>query len=57
MKLYNTLTRQKEEFVPITPGEVKMYTSSPTEYNYYHVRHARPFIIFELLRRYIEYRG
>ena len=52
MKLYNTLTRQKEEFVPITPGEVKMYSCGPTVYNYFHVGNARPFIIFDLLRRY-----
>lgn len=45
MKLYNTLTRQKEEFVPITPGEVKMYSCGPTVYNYFHVGNARPFII------------
>lgn len=51
MKLYNTLTRQKEEFVPITPGEVKMYSCGPTVYNYFHVGNARPFIIFDLLRR------
>ena len=57
MKLYNTLTRQKEEFVPITPGEVKMYSCGPTVYNYFHVGNARPFIIFDLLRRYFEYRG
>ena len=57
MKLYNTLTRQKEEFVPITPGEVKMYSCGPTVYNYFHVGNARPFIIFDLLRRYLEYRG
>ena len=47
MKLYNTLTRQKEEFVPITPGEVKMYSCGPTVYNYFHVVNARPFIIFD----------
>ena len=44
MKLYNTLTRQKEEFVPITQGEVKMYSCGPTVYNYFHVGNARPFI-------------
>lgn len=57
MKLYNTLTRQKEEFIPITPGEVKMYACGPTVYNYFHVGNARPFITFDLLRRYFEYRG
>ena len=55
MKLFNTLTRQKEEFVPITPGEVKMYSCGPTVYNYFHVGNARPFIVFDLLRRYFEY--
>ncbi len=57
MKLYNTLTRKLEEFVPITPGEVKMYSCGPTVYNYFHVGNARPFIIFDLLRRYFEYQG
>ena len=57
MKLYNTLTRQKDEFVPITPGEVKMYSCGPTVYNYFHIGNARPFIIFDLLRCYLEYRG
>ena len=57
MKLFNTLTRKKEEFVPITTGEVKMYSCGPTVYNYFHVGNARPFIVFDLLRRYFEYRG
>lgn len=57
MKLYNTLTRTKQEFKPITPGEVKMYSCGPTVYNYFHVGNARPFIIFDILRRYLEYRG
>src|SRR5699024_733976 len=57
MKLFNTLTRQKEEFVPITPGEVKMYSCGPTVYNYFHIGNARPCIIFDSLRRYFEYRG
>lgn len=57
IKLYNTLTRSKEEFVPITPGEVKMYSCGPTVYNYFHIGNARPFIIFDTLRRYLEYRG
>ena len=57
MQIFNTLTRQKEEFVPITPGEVKMYSCGPTVYNYFHVGNARPFIIFDLLRCYLEYRG
>lgn len=57
MKLFNTMTRQKDEFVPITPGEVKMYSCGPTVYNYFHIGNARPFIMFDLLRRYFEYRG
>lgn len=57
MKLFNTLTRQKDEFVPITPGTVKMYSCGPTVYNYFHIGNARPFIMFDVLRRYFEYRG
>lgn len=57
MKLFNSMTRQKQEFVPITPGEVKMYSCGPTVYNYFHIGNARPFIVFDLLRRYFEYRG
>ncbi len=57
MKLFNTLTRQKEEFVPITPGKVLMYACGPTVYNYFHIGNARPFITFDVLRRYFEYRG
>lgn len=57
MKLFNTMTRQKQEFVPIVPGKVKMYSCGPTVYNYFHVGNARPFIIFDLLRRYFEYCG
>lgn len=57
MKLFNTLTRQKDEFVPIRAGEVKMYSCGPTVYNYFHIGNARPFIVFDLLRRYFEYRG
>jgi len=57
MKIYNTLTRQKEEFVPITPGEVKMYACGPTVYNYIHIGNARPICVFDVLRRYFEYRG
>ena len=57
MKVYNTLTRQKEELVPITPGEVKMYACGPTVYNYIHIGNARPLCIFDILRRYLEYRG
>ena len=57
MKLFNSMSRTKEEFVPITPGEVKMYSCGPTVYNYFHVGNARPFIIFDLLRRDFESRG
>ncbi len=57
MKLYNSLTRKKEEFVPVVPGKVMMYSCGPTVYNYFHVGNARPFIIFDALRRYFEYRG
>ena len=57
MKLYNTLTRTKEEFVPIEEGKVRMYVCGPTVYNYIHIGNARPFIIFDTLRRYLEYRG
>lgn len=57
MKIYNTLTRQKQEFVPIDKNEVKMYACGPTVYNYIHIGNARPLIIFDTLRRYMEYRG
>ena len=57
MRLFNTMTRQKEEFVPLVPGEVKMYACGPTVYNYIHVGNARPIIVFDVLRRYFEYRG
>lgn len=57
MKIYNTMTRKKEEFVPLTKGEVKMYSCGPTVYDYFHIGNARPFIVFDCLRRYFEYRG
>ncbi|MDR7857796.1 cysteine--tRNA ligase [Tissierella sp.] len=57
MKLYNTLTRKKEEFVPIVEGQVSMYTCGPTVYNYIHVGNARPMVIFDTLRRFFVYRG
>ena len=57
MRIYNTLTRKKEEFVPIDPNEVKMYSCGPTVYDYFHIGNARPFIIFDTMRRYLEYRG
>ena len=57
MKIFNTLTRQKEEFVPIEPGKVTMYACGPTVYNYIHIGNARPICVFDTLRRYLEYRG
>lgn len=57
MKIYNTLTRKKEEFIPISEKEVRMYSCGPTVYNYFHIGNARPFIIFDTVRRYLEYRG
>ena len=57
MKLFNSLTGKKEEFKPITPGKVLMYSCGPTVYNYFHIGNARPFIIFDTLRRYFEYTG
>lgn len=57
MIVYNTLTRKKEELIPITPGEIKMYACGPTVYNYIHIGNARPLCIFDILRRYLEYRG
>lgn len=57
MKIYNTLTRKKEEFVPIDKNEVKMYSCGPTVYDYFHIGNARPFIVFDTMRRYLEYLG
>lgn len=57
MKIFNTLTHQKEEFVPIHPGEVGIYACGPTVYNYFHIGNARPFIVFDTLRRYLEHKG
>lgn len=57
MKFYNTLTKTKEEFVPIDPELVKIYACGPTVYNYFHIGNARCFVIFDMLRRYLEYRG
>ena len=57
MKIFNTMTRSKEEFKPLEEGKGKMYVCGPTVYNYIHVGNARPFIIFDTLRRYLEYRG
>ena len=57
MKIFNTLTREKEEFVPIEPGKVKMYACGPTVYNFIHIGNARPICVFDTLRRYLEFRG
>ena len=57
MKLYNTLTRKKEEFKPIEDGKVTMYVCGPTVYNYMHVGNARPLVVFDTLRRYFKYIG
>ena len=57
MKVFNTLTRKKEEFIPIEKGVARMYSCGPTVYNYFHIGNARPFIIFDTLRRYLEYCG
>ena len=54
MKLYNTLSKQKEEFVPLEEGKVKMYVCGPTVYNFIHIGNARPMIVFDTVRRYFE---
>jgi len=57
MKLYNTLTKKKEEFIPLEKGKVKMYVCGPTVYNFIHIGNARPMIVFDTARRYMEYKG
>jgi cysteinyl-tRNA synthetase len=57
MKIFNTMTRQKEEFVSIKPNEITMYVCGPTVYNYFHIGNARTFLVFDTIRRYFEYRG
>ena len=57
MKIFNTLSRTKEEFVPLEEGKVKMYVCGPTVYNYIHIGNARPMIVFDTVRRYFEYKG
>lgn len=57
MKIFNTLSRSKEDFVPVDPNEVKIYACGPTVYNYIHIGNARPLCVFDVLRRYMEYRG
>lgn len=57
MKIYNTLTRNKEEFIPLEDGKVKIYACGPTVYNYFHIGNARPFVVFDTLRRYLIHLG
>jgi len=57
MKIYNTLTKKKEEFIPIDENELKIYVCGPTVYNYFHIGNARPFVVFDTLRKYLTYRG
>ena len=57
IKIYNTLTRQREELIPIEPGKIHIYMCGPTVYDYFHVGNARPFILFDIFRRYLTYRG
>ena len=57
MKIYNTMTRKKEELVPLVPGEISMYVCGPTVYNFIHIGNARPLVVFDTLRRYLEYKG
>ncbi len=57
MKIYNTLTRRKEEFIPLKEGEASIYACGPTVYNYFHIGNARPFVVFDTLRKYLEYCG
>ncbi|MBQ5325471.1 MAG: class I tRNA ligase family protein, partial [Oscillospiraceae bacterium] len=57
MKIFNTLTRKKEEFIPQVEGEYKIYVCGPTVYNFVHIGNARPAVIFDTMRRYLEYRG
>lgn len=57
MKVYNTLSKKKEEFIPLEPGKVKMYVCGPTVYNFIHIGNARPMIVFDTVRRYMEHKG
>ena len=57
MKIYNTLSKKKEEFVPIEEGKVRMYVCGPTVYNLIHIGNARPMIVFDTVRRYMEHKG
>ena len=57
IQIYNTLSKRKEEFKPLEPGKVKMYVCGPTVYNLIHIGNARPMIVFDTVRRYMEYKG
>lgn len=57
MKIFNSMSRRKEEFVPLHEGKVGIYACGPTVYNYFHIGNARPFVVFDVLRRYLEYKG
>ena len=57
MRIFNTETKRKEEFVPLEPGKVRMYVCGPTVYNFIHIGNARPMIVFDTVRRYMEYKG
>lgn len=57
MKIYNTLSRRKEDFIPIEEGKIRMYVCGPTVYNYFHIGNARPLVVFDTFRRYVKYRG
>ena len=57
MQIFNTMTRKKEEFVPVHEGKVGIYACGPTVYNYFHIGNARPFIIFDTLRRFLTHMG
>ena len=57
MKVFNTMTAKKEELVPVKPGEVSIYACGPTVYNFFHIGNARMFVVFDTLRRYLEYVG
>lgn len=57
MQIYNTMSRKKEDLVPLKPGEISMYVCGPTVYNFFHIGNARPFVVFDTMRRYLEHRG
>ena len=57
IRIYNTLTRKKEDFVPLEEGKVRMYVCGPTVYNFIHIGNARPMIVFDTVRRYLECKG